>query len=471
MCRTRLGWAVLVGGLWLSQAVCLAGEWLTPFERDFFLALGVDAVVNDRTIKRTADVTALPNIAGRAEPPLRGRIQALEVALKNMAVTDAEKATYQRLLREGQAQVQQMILGAFLRGLAGDNPREPVVDATDALMRNVHVVEAWQLQRKWLERGLDARAAADARFAEIVAELARRSGSRPAADATWTLAVDGEDLTVRVTAKTALGTPLVQLVVWKQPSSGAWTGLNEVAGLFLQALGVSAMNARSQVEGARLAAAQEQAMNLPWVTTALLPTLDRGQTAVIRLRLPVTVALGIDHVEARLWSAEGSTVLPSISGLPAAQDKATSVMAARRLASQISSPGSTGRVTPRVVRASAPRPAEAADSFYSGSVWRGTSQHTSPKGMQQQVELVVTDRKGDDFMADYYVNNHLARKIRGTASNVAIQWQDAPQPAKPGYPAKGKLLDDTIVATFRGYQVLVGTVQGQVRLEYVPPVK
>ena len=48
------------------------------------------------------------------------------------------------------------------------------MDATNGMMRNANVVEAWRLQRQWLERVLAARQEADSELARITGDLERR---------------------------------------------------------------------------------------------------------------------------------------------------------------------------------------------------------------------------------------------------------------------------------------------------------
>jgi hypothetical protein len=305
----------------MSRAACGADDWLTEPERAFFETLGVDARVNGKPVKRSAEIARLPEIAGRAPQPLSGRIEAIARAMERMKSAPEERSKFQGVLSDGQQVVRREMGAALIGTLLGDDPMDSAINVTNGVMKNANVVEAWRLQRQRLERGLAARQEADSELALITGELERRIGRpRPETDLPLRIALEGKQLWIEGKAgSSGVGHPILQVTLYKKSTQGQWTGLNAVSGVLVRAIGVNAMDREAQAEGDRLAAAQERAMNLPMMTTLLLPSIDAGGRVQVSTGLSARSALGIERVEARLWSSEGWFVVDQLPGLSEAQ--------------------------------------------------------------------------------------------------------------------------------------------------------
>jgi hypothetical protein len=158
----------LFASLAQSGALSSAEGWLTEPERQFFIALGSDVRVAGKLHKRAAAPTEPPKIAQRAPEPLSRRIQAIADALAQMDVTPQERARLKELVKQGEAAMHEAMGQGLVESLLGEDTFDSAVNATDRVMREGSVQKAWDLQRRWLERGLAAREAADANLAEIL---------------------------------------------------------------------------------------------------------------------------------------------------------------------------------------------------------------------------------------------------------------------------------------------------------------
>jgi hypothetical protein len=208
--------------------------------------------------------------------------------------------------------------------LLGEDPMDATADFVSGTMKEAKATEVWDLQRKWIERGLAARRDADSQLQEITGELERRLGkSRPAEDLALSVAIIAKKL--QISGKVGngdVGQPVIQVKLYQNSTRGQWTGMNIASGALLKGMGVDAIDQKAMKKGKQLSVAQEQAMNLPLMTTILLPDLHAGDRLNISLGLPSATALSVDRVEARIWSGEGWFVVETVSGVPEAQEKA-----------------------------------------------------------------------------------------------------------------------------------------------------
>lgn len=341
-----LGVARLVGlvGLWVAGTAALparaAENWLSGPEREFFEALGVDARVNGTTIKRGADLDAWLAIAQRAHPPLKGRIQAISDAYKRMPATEAERKEIEAIQLKIQAAIKQelgnVVVGAFFGRDSFDQARE-----STANMMNVKdeqgrplVRRAWDLQKTMLQRGLEARKTADKNLQEITDALGRRTGKvLPADDFKWSMMSPGKTVTLfGHVGDRPLKSPVVQLTLRRKSTGGQWVAANGVSSGI--GMGIGVMNGNDAVTGTELSVAQEEVMNLPLVTTFVLPDLDAGSRVTVDLELPIAATLAIEQVELQVWTDQGKLSQQEISGLDAVQRRAQQELEKERAAAQ-----------------------------------------------------------------------------------------------------------------------------------------
>ncbi len=328
-CRLVL---LMVVGAWTTAGYS-AEIWLSEPEQAFFSALGVDAKVAGKPIDRAANLKALPEIARRAPNPLGQRISAIARAFDGMKVAPEEQEQFKKLMQEGQKELQRQMQGVVIDALFGGDSTESAVRATNAMMKEGGPVrKAWDLQRKWLDRGLAARLEADTNLKQITGELERRSRkTRPTSDLSLRVMVIDKSLRLFGRAGSApLENPVVQVIMHKKSSQGAWTALNVASGLLVRGMGVEAMDLSAQVQGTRLSAAQERSANLPYLTTLLLPTLPAGATVDISLAVPAHAALGLERVALTVWTGDGTLHEDQLDGLESAQAKVRQMLEEQR---------------------------------------------------------------------------------------------------------------------------------------------
>lgn len=350
---TMLGFAIAGG---LSES--FAADWLSGSEREFLEALGTSYRVDGEQTRRVAKLAELPKIATRAPEPLRSRVKTISDAFGRMEISADEKRQFEALMQQGQKVVQGELLGAIFGALTGEDSFDTAVRATNGVLESGTVQQAWDLQTKWILRGLAARAVADQEMAKITGELERRVGKPlPAACLPLTLVAEQDKLCLTAKAGCEVSQPLVQVILYRKSTGGAWTALNAGSGKLLEAIGVDGMSGTTQGKGITLSVAQEMGMNLPLRATMLLPDLAAGQRVTLQLEVPVEASLGLDRAELQIWSGQGWIKQDRIDGLDIVQNAARKRMEQRqaeRMAARPASPFGASFAPPPMARPSRP---------------------------------------------------------------------------------------------------------------------
>lgn len=322
---------VMLAGGSAASGGAYAADWLTSSEREFFHALGVDYRLDGQETRRNATVAELPAIAARAPQPLQARIKTISDAFGRMEVTAEEKKQFQDAMARGQKAVQKEMIGVLFGALAGEDSFDTAVRATNGVVKDGAVQDAWDLQTKWILRGLAARAVADGEMTKITTTLEQRIG-RPLSsnDLPLMLVAEQNQLSLSAKAGRTLGSPIVQVILYRKSTGGSWTALNAGSGKLLEMIGVDGMSGSTQGKGISLSVAQEMAMNLPLRTTVLLPDVSAGQRVTVNLDVPVELALQLDRAEVQIWSDVGSIKFDRVDGLDLVQKAATKRIEERR---------------------------------------------------------------------------------------------------------------------------------------------
>jgi hypothetical protein len=456
-----------------TPATVRADVWLTEHEARLLQALGQDVVVNGKALKLPADTTKLKSIGEQAPTPLRGHILALAKAYDEMKMTEEEQKEFDDLMKKGAEEIQKELGVGLLGALFGENPWDVSVGMTNRIMRNGTVTKAWDLQAKVLTRGVQARAKADAELKKITDAFESRIGKkRPAEDIPFRVVVEKEQLYIDAKVQGKATLPVVQLTIHKNSTGGKWTGLNAASGGLLKLIGVSEMNIP---KGTALAIAQERAMNLPMQSTMLLPSLESGDTVRFSFALPARALLGIERIEAKVWSGEGYFSVSQIGGFDAAKFEVVRLMDMEQRYAQakaMKNPFGLNFLLPSSTqRTSFPKP-EASEVLYPGSVWRGTYVQKQPKANPLPVELIIDARDDKYFTGQLLQGGRHFHFVRGDLVGEKIRFAHDPKvkDQKPIPLHTGSLKDTQIDVAYNG---VVGNVRasGTITLDYVPPKK
>jgi hypothetical protein len=263
--------------------------WLSDSERQFFEALGVNAVVGGEEVKRDMLYGRLPYIARDAEQPLRSRIEALLAAQDRMKVT-----------------------------------RQDVAELAARLADGSPIITAWEMLGDWIIRALEAKAEHDAILEQILADASRRAPS-DSLNSPPTVDVDYDEFVLKLVGSGGdqpLGTPVVQIILHRKPLTGEWTWTNVASSVILRMMGVKNLDFEAAFQGIRLAAVQEMVENQPLVLTQLLPTVEPEEDLTLHIPLPPGEVADLDRIEFRIWSAQGRWQTNSFPGLAQARQKA-----------------------------------------------------------------------------------------------------------------------------------------------------
>lgn len=324
-------------GLLMSPAARAQDGWLTDSEREFFEGFGVFARLDGVETHREPTPENWPDVADRAPAPLSDRIRTIVRALADAKPSAEESARMNEIMQQGVGQMQGKMLGGMIDAALGRDPGEIAANIGQGMMKEGGVSEAWTLQRQWLERSAAAAATADRTLDEILEDLGSRAGnSRSTSDLPLKVVVEGGKLELVAEAKAAFVQPVLQWKIHRKGTNGSWTTANVISSGILGGLGIGDVG--DHAEGGRLAAAQEARMNRPSITTMLLPDLAQGTRLAVPLGRKVESALGIEKIDARVWSGGGWLYFDQIPGL----DAAVKLAAAKVRRSTPSRPGLGG---------------------------------------------------------------------------------------------------------------------------------
>lgn len=115
---------------------------------------------------------------------------------------------------------------------------------------------------------------------------------------------------------------------------------------------------------------------------------------------------------------------------------------------------------------SAPKPKDAPDLFYAGSLWRGREFQLPRQAVD--VEIEVLERNGENFRAAMRWGGRQGRIIEGTVKNGKVEWQGAKDERNPGTPHGGNLKGKRLEGE---YSRPNSTMRLRFEYDYVPPEK
>lgn len=297
-------------GVNASASAARAGDWLDGDEREFFLKFGARGRVAGKDISRTENLKALSKAAKQSTGPNQETMVRAADAYTRGQMTDDEKKALASLMQRGQHKLQAGMQVGLLRTLLGDDSFDVAADAVNTI--SGEAVDAWRIQRVYLERNAKAMAEFERAIAALTANLESRIDKRLTPEQVgMELGAEGDRLTIRRrNGATSLHEPLIQVAIHKRQTKGDWTVMNGLVGaLSTQWLDID------PVEGTRLAAAQERGANRPFHCVALLPDLAAGASASIPL-VPLRMCAAVERVELRVWCEEGSVAIDELKGLP-----------------------------------------------------------------------------------------------------------------------------------------------------------
>ncbi|MBI1247391.1 hypothetical protein GC197_06035 [bacterium] len=417
-----VGLAFCVGLTFCIPQTVHAGPWLTGPEQQFFEAMGVDARINGQTVKRTADLAAWDTAAQQARQPLKGHIQAISAAQKQMTPTKAEQDKLAEIQKKLQEAIQGAMRGVVIGALLGNDSFDQARASTSQMMQagdanGPYVRQAWEIQSKWLARGLDARDTADRNLKAITDHLASRSGKTLTGD-DFSLSMFADGKTLSLVGKSGsrpLRMPVVQIVMHRKSTGGGWTALNGLSSGIGLNMGI--MNGADAVQGTELSVNQERAMNLPFASTLVLPDLAPESRINIDLNIPVEAIMSVETAELYVWTDQGSLHVAELDGLDASQ---------RRVQVQIDKERAEAAPQQGPVSALFGRPPAQSQQPKSRAQtqaeMRAKAQQQAVQENLANVELRMAQKamgRRDDKMAEYYLRDILRRYPDTSAARTA----------------------------------------------------
>lgn len=294
---------------------------LTSTERRFFQACGIDAKINGAPVFRAANLTAWPAIAASAEPSLRPRLEIISQAFADRGLQMKFEAEMQQHYQKARFAMAALIAK---QAFSGDSSLGTFIADANDLLKRMDIAAVWRSQREFLEKGTGLRQRADRAQEEIFAGIAQRvsPSAVPFSLSAKLVGAKGQ-IAVRLDlGDVNIDEAVVHVIYHRKKTPGQWTAANLLTGLGLSMIGIDALDAPTQFEGVRLAAAQEAIAGLPMVSTLLLEGLSENSHAVISLGIPAQFAPQIDHVDIRVISALSDWRAERLQGLDAAAQEA-----------------------------------------------------------------------------------------------------------------------------------------------------
>ena len=296
-------------------------RWLNQPERDLFSAFGTNANVDGKSLAAAPRFNELPEIAKRAPMPLQSRIQGISEALGQLNMTEDEKKEIKEVHERLRKAVKGKMQGAMLGALANGNVNEAAASAAKNILRSGNVEKALELERDSIVRRLKAREAADTNLNEVLNEIERRIGkTRPVTDLSLEVEVVGNQMHITGKPSAEFETPIVRVFLRTKPTNGSLSASADSNFKLIEGLGENQLDATTRELGKSLVAAHERMMNLPVVTTELLPNLTTQST--LALVFPLERSLGLESIDVKLWTTEGTMSFENLQGLEVVQKAA-----------------------------------------------------------------------------------------------------------------------------------------------------
>ena len=295
--------------------------WLTQPERDLFSAFGTNAKVDGKSLAAPPRFTELSEISKRAPIPLQARIQGISEAVGQLDMTEDEKKEIKEVQDRLKKAVKGKMQGAMLGALANGNANEAAVNAAKSILKSGTVEKALELERDSIVRRLKARETADMNLNEILAEIERRVGkTRPASDLSLQVEVVGDQMHITGKPSAEFESPIVRVFLRTKPTNGSMSASADSNIKLIEGLSANQVDAKTRDLGKSLVEATERMMNLPIVTTELLPNLTTQST--LALVFPLERSLGLESIDVKLWSREGTLSFENLPGLEGVQKAA-----------------------------------------------------------------------------------------------------------------------------------------------------
>ena len=114
--------------------------------------------------------------------------------------------------------------------------------------------------------------------------------------------------------------PIVRVFLRTKPTNGSMSASADSNIKLIEGLSANQVDAKTRDLGKSLVEATERMMNLPIVTTELLPNLTTQST--LALVFPLERSLGLESIDVKLWSREGTLSFENLPGLEDVQKAA-----------------------------------------------------------------------------------------------------------------------------------------------------
>lgn len=306
-------------------------DWLTQSEQDFFSTFGIEGRVDGKRLFQMARLSELAKIADGAKAPLSDRIRAIDKALQDTNLTIDESKELQRYGQRFQFASQMLAFNLVADALAHRDPIDSAVDATNGIARDSDMAGLWELQHKILTRVLDARDSGDKHLDAILNTIEQRSKSHRGdgiKDVDWSLEADAKSFYISGQASFPMESPIMQVTLHRKPINSFPTATIAFNGLLAEQLGMPDMARSLKTSGLKVTAAQERAMKLPLVMTAIFPNV-KGESK-ISLSFPLWVLPHVEKVDVKLWTSDGVVSKKDLPGLAEALQHAQKLIEEER---------------------------------------------------------------------------------------------------------------------------------------------
>ena len=299
--------------------------WLTPAEQQLIAALGLDAKIDGKSVRRKPNLESLVEIGNRSPEPLKSRILAMAQAYPKFDLSPQQIEELQAIMQRAAEESQKVVRGAALKGLESPNltERERIEHSAklvNSLLEDKDGPFRTMIRKAtgWYREQAAARETVAKNMDLVTAEFDKRvSQMRPASD--LSLALAGERGGLVITGKvgpTPLTAAVVQVVVHKDVPEGSWQGFSQGMSQWAQSLGVTNLGeGKAGEESKAQSAALEKLIALPNIKLYGLPKLNAGSRFTIDLDEDLNEVIYFKSVSLKAWTAEGTIAIDSIPSM------------------------------------------------------------------------------------------------------------------------------------------------------------